>query len=243
MQQVGENAFWGTGTDVGWLVVRDGRDLTLVDTGYPGDVRRLEESLAVIGHTPRDVRAVLLTHAHVDHLGGLQHLHDQHGVPVLMHPAEVPLARGDRREQAGPLDVVVRSWRPRVAAWSMRITRAGALRHPRIEHAEAWVGTTSLDLPGRPVPVPCPGHTSGHTAYLFADAGVVATGDALVTAHPVSGRSGPQRVPDFFSHSPAEARESLSVLATLDADTVVPGHGPPWRGRLADAVAQAQAQG
>ena len=33
MQQVGDDAFFGTGTDVGWLVVRDGRDLTLVDTG------------------------------------------------------------------------------------------------------------------------------------------------------------------------------------------------------------------
>ena len=240
MQQVAENAFHGTGTDVGWLAVRDGRDLTLVDTGWPGDVASLEQQLAAIGHDPRDVRAVLLTHAHVDHLGALNHLHDTYGVPVLMHPDEVPLATGERREQAGPIDVLTRAWRPQVAAWSTRILRAGALRHPRVPHAEAWSGD-ALDLPGRPVPVPCPGHTSGHTAYLFPDAGVVATGDALVTAHPVSRRDGPQRLPDFFSHAPAEARSSLDALAGLDADTVVPGHGPAWRGRLAEAVAQAQA--
>jgi glyoxylase-like metal-dependent hydrolase (beta-lactamase superfamily II) len=173
-------------------------------------------------------------------MGGLNHLHEAYGVPVLMHPDEVPLARGERREQAGPLDVLVRSWRPSVAAWSARIMRAGALRHPKVAHAEAWAGPTPLDLPGRPVPVPCPGHTSGHTAYLFADAGVVATGDALITAHPVSRTDGPQRVPDFFSHAPEPARTSLSALADLDADTIVPGHGPVWRGRLADAVAQAQ---
>jgi glyoxylase-like metal-dependent hydrolase (beta-lactamase superfamily II) len=225
---------------VGWLAVRDGHDLTLVDTGWPGDVASLEAGLATIGHHPRDVRAVLLTHAHVDHLGGLNHLHDAYGVPALMHPDEVPVARGERREQAGPIDVLVRSWRPSVAAWSARILRAGALRHPRVAHAEAWAGPTRLDLPGRPVPVPCAGHTSGHTAYLFADAGVVATGDALVTAHPVTRVDGPQRLPDFFSHAPEAARASLSALAGLDADTVVPGHGPVWRGRLADAVAQAQ---
>ncbi|GAA1929242.1 MBL fold metallo-hydrolase [Nocardioides marmoribigeumensis] len=241
MQQVGDDAFHGTGTDVGWLAVRDGRDLTLVDTGWPGDVSRLEEQLAAIGHHPRDVRAVLLTHAHVDHMGALRHLHEAYGVPVLMHPDEVPLARGDRREQAGPLDVLVRAWRPRVAAWSARIMRAGALQHPRVAHAEAWAGPTALDLPGGPVPVPCPGHTSGHTAYLFPGIGVVATGDALVTAHPVTGIDGPQRLPDFFSHAPEDARMSLSVLADLDADTVVPGHGPVWRGQLAEAVAQAQA--
>ena len=240
MQQVGDDAFAGTGTDVGWLAVRDGRDLTLVDTGWPGDVEALEAGLATIGHHPRDVRAVLLTHAHVDHLGGVNHLHHTYGVPVLMHPDEVPLARGERREQAGPVDVLVRAWRPRVAAWSARIMRVGALSHPHVDHAEAWAAPTALDLPGGPVPVPCPGHTSGHTAYLFAGAGVVATGDALVTAHPVTRRHGPQRLPDFFSHAPEEARTSLSVLAGLDADTVVPGHGPVWRGSLADAVAQAQ---
>ncbi len=241
MQQVGDDAFAGTGTDVRWLVVREGRDLTLVDTGYPGDVAGLEQGLAVIGHSPGDVRAVLLTHAHVDHVGAVNHLHDAYGVPVLMHPAEVPLARGERTEQAGPRDVLVRAWRPRVALWSARIMRAGALRHPHAEHAEAWVADpTGLDLPGAPVPVPCPGHTSGHTAYLFRDAGVVATGDALVTGHPAARRKGPQRLPDFFSHVPDEARASLDVLADLDADTVVPGHGHVWRGRLADAVAQAQ---
>lgn len=240
MQQVGDDAFHGTGTDVGWLAVRDGRDLTLVDTGWPGDVGALEAGLAAIGHHPRDVRAVLLTHAHVDHTGAVNHLHEAYGVPVLMHPEEVPLARGARREQAGPLDVLVRAWRPSVAAWSMRIVRAGAFEHPRLEHAEAWPGTQELDLPGHPVPVPCAGHTSGHTAYLFAHAGVLATGDALVTAHPVSRTDGPQVLPDFFSHAPVAARRSLSALADLDADTIVPGHGPAWRGRLADAVAQAQ---
>lgn len=240
MQQVGDDAFAGTGTDVRWLVVRDGRDLTLVDTGWPGDVDALEEGLAAIGHHPRDIRAVLLTHAHVDHTGGLRRLHERYAVPVLMHPDEVPLARGDRKEQASPLDVLVRSWRPSVAAWSARIMRAGALKHPRVEHAEPWPDTHPLDLPGGPVPVPCAGHTSGHTAYLFPGAGVVATGDALVTAHPVSRTDGPQVLPDFFSHAPVAARQSLSVLADLDADTIVPGHGPAWRGRVADAVAQAQ---
>ncbi len=240
MQHVGTDAFAGAGTDVGWLVVREGRDLTLVDTGWPGDVAALESGLAAIGHHPRDVRAVLLTHAHVDHTGALNHLHDTYGVPVLMHPDEVPLARGERRERAGPLDVLVRAWRPSVAAWATRIMRAGALSHPHVDHAEAWPGPSPLDLPGGPVPVPCPGHTSGHTAYLFPGAGVVATGDALVTAHPVSRVHGPQRLPDFFSHAPEAARASLDVLSGLDADTIVPGHGPVWRGRIADAVAQAQ---
>ena len=239
MQQVGDNAFLGSGTDVNWLVVREGRDLTVVDAGYPGDLGRLEADLASLGHHPRDIRAVLVTHNHVDHVGTLNHLHATYGTPALVHPDEIPMLRGERKEEASPVDVALRSWRPSVLAWSIRIMRAGALRHPHVMHAEAWPGTHGLDLPGRPVPVPCTGHTSGHTAYHFAGAGVVASGDALVTGHAIMPAQGPQRVPDFFSHAPEEARASLAVLADLDADTIAPGHGSVWRGDLHEAVEQA----
>ncbi len=57
-----------------------------------------------------------------------------------------------------------------------------------------------LDVPGRPVPVVTPGHTSGHTCYHLPDAGVLITGDALVTGHPIVARTGPQMVAPMFQH-------------------------------------------
>jgi len=240
MRQVANGVWMGTGTSVNWMVVRDGGQLTLVDSGYPGDLGQLEASLAEVGHRPSDITAVLLTHAHVDHTGGLNALREHYGVPVFMHPEEVPLARGERREQATTWDVVSRSWRPRVATWGWQILRAGAMTHPVIGHARAWDADGALDLPGCPVPVPCSGHTSGHTAYLFVDRGVIATGDALVTGHPVSGKHTPHLLPGFFNTSTDEARAALARLAAVDADTIVPGHGPVWMGSLrlaADAAA------
>lgn len=236
MKQVADAAWMGTGTVVNWMVVRDGDALTLVDSGWPGDVGALEASINAIGHSLGDVTAVLLTHAHVDHTGGLNALWERHRIPVLMHPAEVPLARGERREQASPLDVACRAWKPRVAAWSAKIMRAGALSHPTIAHAKAWEPGGPLDLPGRPVPVPCEGHTSGHAAYLFPGQGVIATGDALVTEHPVSGKRTPHLLPAFFSTSAEQARAALDSLAEVDADVVVPGHGPVWTGSIRTAV-------
>ncbi|WP_372346943.1 MBL fold metallo-hydrolase [Streptomyces sp. KL116D] len=41
-----------------------------------------------------------------------------------------------------------------------------------------------LDRPRSPVPVHTPGHTRGHCAYHPPTAGILVTGDALVTAHP-----------------------------------------------------------
>lgn len=244
VREIAGDVFLVTGTHVNWVVVREGSDVTLVDSGYPGDVDRLEESLRLLGHRPHDVRAVLLTHAHVDHTGGLVHLHRRYNTRVLAHPDEVPLARGERTEQASTADVARRAWRPRVARWSLAITAVGATQHPTAPYVEELptVGgdAAPLDLPGAPVPVPTPGHTSGHAAYHFARHGVVATGDALVTGHALSTVTGPQLLPEFFAHDDARAATSLDTLAALDADAVLPGHGPTWRGSLRVAVERAR---
>jgi glyoxylase-like metal-dependent hydrolase (beta-lactamase superfamily II) len=68
----------------------------------------------------------------------------------------------------------------------------------------------------------------------------VLTGDALVTGHPTSARRGPQLLPAFFSHDTEQAVAALDDLARLDADVVLPGHGPAHRGPVRDAVARAR---
>lgn len=237
--RVARDVFCAEGTAVNWVLLREGRDLTLVDAGYPGDVDAVLASLAAIGHGPEDVRAVLVTHAHVDHVGALNHLHQQHGTPTLMHPDEVANATGERHESATPADVARRAWRPSVLRWSLAITRAGGTQHPVATHAEAFDLDGPLDLPGRPVPVHLPGHTSGSAAFVLPESGVVVTGDALVTGHPLLPEAGPQLLPDFFHHDPAAARVALGTLRTVDADLLVPGHGRPWRGDLGAAVDRA----
>jgi glyoxylase-like metal-dependent hydrolase (beta-lactamase superfamily II) len=235
--QVADNVFAFTGTDVNWVLVRDGADLTLVDAGWHGDVQHVERSIRSLGARPQDLRAVLLTHAHADHTGALNHLHDHYGVPVYCAAAEVPNAVGETTESGGPLDVAKLLYRPPVIGWAVRITRAGALRHVTVPAAEPFPPHgDGLDLPGRPIPVPTPGHTSGHTSFLLPGSGVLVSGDALVTAHPTLNEVGPSLLPAFFSHDQAESVDALKTLRELDADTLVPGHGPTWYGPIGAAA-------
>lgn len=104
----------------------------------------------------------------------------------------------------------------------LRIVRAGATRPVSIGAAQAFASGGALDLPGAPIPVA----THGHTAYHVPQHGVIITGDALVTAHPLSKLRGPQLLPPVFDHGPADTRAALDHLAALDAQTVVPGHDP-----------------
>jgi glyoxylase-like metal-dependent hydrolase (beta-lactamase superfamily II) len=240
MEQVGRDVFLVTGTDVNWVLLREGDALTLVDGGYPADLPAVEASVRSLGLRPHDVVAILVTHAHVDHLGAVNPFRARYGTPVHLHPLEVAHARREYLEQLSPGTVVANLWRPRVLPWALRVARAGASKDVAAPHAEPFPASGALDLPGSPVPVLTAGHTSGHTAFFLPALGAVISGDVLVTGHALSPTTGPQLIAPWFNHgTDAEVREALTALAALDADLVLPGHGPPHREPLRAAVARA----
>ena len=223
---------------VSWVLVTEGREVTLIDSGYPGDRVRVTASLERIGRSPADLRAVLLTHAHPDHIGSAAYLRRVHGVPVLAHQREAGNVRGDRIEQVSELTLLRMLWRPAVMLWLFDVLRLHGARPERLRELDLFT-EGRLDVPGAPVAVPTPGHTSGHTSFHLPDRGALVVGDALMTGHVLARRRGPQLLPEFFNTDTGQARASLQRLAGLAADVVVPGHGPIFPGSPALAVRQA----
>jgi glyoxylase-like metal-dependent hydrolase (beta-lactamase superfamily II) len=237
--RIREDVYLVSGSNTNWVVVKEGDSATLIDSGYPADYERLLASLAAIGLSPGDVSALLVTHAHNDHIGAAERLRALHGIPVFMHEDEVAHARRDFLQQVSAGQVLRQVWRPGVLLWAVHTLRAGGTYHVPVLSPRPFPVAGSLDLPGAPIPVHTPGHTLGHCAYHLPASGIVVSGDALVTGHPTSRISGPQLLPDMFHADRERALTSLVALAGIDADVVVPGHGPVHYGSVQEASTQA----
>lgn len=219
---------------VNWVILQDDDGVTLIDGGYPGHADAVVESLHRIGSAPEEVRAALLTHAHVDHLGGLVKLRSRYSFDVYADPHEVAHARREYLEQANAVSLAPISWRPRVLHWLSQILPLGALSRTGLDDTAPFPALAAL--PGRPVALPCPGHTRGHSAFLVADGEILVTGDALITGHLITSAQGPQCLGPIFTHDPERNAESLESLAATEANMILPGHGDLWEGPVRTAV-------
>ena len=224
-------------------VIEGDDGVTLVDAAYPATWSAVRRCLADVGRSACEIRGLVLTHGHFDHVGFASRLQRCYGVQVwasaedahlLRHPYRY---RPERPRFAYP-PVHPRSW-PVLAA----MVRAGALRVPGVVADHLVEGRTVLALPGRPEIVPTPGHTDGENVVHLPGHGAVLTGDALVTLDPYTGRRGPRAVARAATNDARLALASLDAVADLEVAAVLPGHGEPWFGGSRAAVVAARAAG
>ena len=98
-------------------------------------------------------------------------------------------------------------------------------------------------MPGRPVVLHTPGHSTGHSCFWLESRRLLVAGDLLCTLNPLTGRRGPQLMPSAFNLSSASILDSLTKIEGLDAGVIVFCHGEPWTGGAGEAVRLARATG
>lgn len=216
-------------------LVEDGGEVVIVDAGAPADWTTLPGALAAMGRSLDDVRAVLLTHAHEDHIGFAERAR-QAGIPAHIHEADAALARGEEKTHRS----IVGPYRPApLIGFLLHYARRGLLRVPRIQEVVTFGDGSTLAVPGAPRVIHVPGHTLGSAALHFPGHDALFTGDAINTYAFTSGRTGPQLSP--LNRDRAQALESITRLKDVEATHLLPGHGAPWTQGVHAALAAVRA--
>lgn len=165
----------------------------------PGDeAQRLKERLRAKGLTPT---AILLTHAHFDHIMAVDELAESYGIPVYVHTDDAAMLT-----------------RTELNCGAMIGARATAKADKQVSDGER------LTLAGMEVQVlHTPGHTPGGVCYYFPQAEVVFSGDTLFCES--VGRT------DFPGGSMAQLVRSIreKLFSLPDLTIVYPGHGEPTK--------------
>jgi glyoxylase-like metal-dependent hydrolase (beta-lactamase superfamily II) len=220
----------GDGVVNSYLVEEAGA-VTIIDAAMPGYWDDLLAELGAIGRGLGDVRAVLLTHGHSDHIGFAERARREANVPVEIHELDAALARGEVPNPARGFGRI----RPiPLLSFLLLGLRNGGLRRPTVAEVVTFGDGATLDVPGSPRVVHVPGHTPGSAALLMSSGGALFVGDAFATYAVTTGEHGPVVAP--FTADADEAVASLARLERLDAGLVLPGHGEPWTGGIEAAV-------
>ncbi len=176
----------------------------LVDTGMKGSAKKILKEVE-----GRDVSAVALTHAHVDHAGGAKRVTEALGVPYWAGAADAEAASTGTA-------VVAKPWMEHgnVANFDgVPVTR-------ELREGDEVAGFQVLDTPG---------HSAGHVSYWRESDRVLICGDVFNTMNLLTTKVGLHQPPGLFTPDPAANRRAMRRLAELEPAVMCVGHGPPWR--------------
>lgn len=219
-----------TATAVNAFLVNTGGRLVLIDTGaaqlFGPSVGRILTNLRAAGYEPSQIDAVLLTHLHGDHVGGLLGPDGQPAFPKATVYA--PQAEADHW-----LNPETAAKAPEQAKRFFKMPQDATAPYIKAGAFKTFQGTAEL-LPGIK-PVPTPGHTPGHTAYLIESRGqrLLVWGDIVHNAAVQFER--PQVTIEFDTDArqALQTRKDLFKWTAKDALLVAGAHLPfPGLGRV-----------
>ena len=194
--------------------------MVMVDAGSRRKEKKFFRRLAGLGIQPHQIRLIIVTHAHYDHVGSLAAIKGKCGAKVAVHEAESEILARGRMVVPPGTNILGRL----ISGLGRRVNHRGWLDFPPARadiQVQGELPLTDFGLAGRLLPTP--GHTPGSISLLL-DSGEVFVGDAAVNFLPWG--LGPIMPP--FASDTERLFETWRELLRLKVTTVYPAHGSPF---------------
>ena len=189
--------------------------LALLDTGFPNSTKKILAAVRELGGTPRDVRNIILTHCHPDHIGSAAALKRETGATVWAHPVDAPRIEAGETFRDGMTASPGLRNRILTRVLSGQIRRVEPTKVDRLlEDGES--PSFARDLTA----IHSPGHCAGQIAFIWDRLGGV-----LFAADTCVNRGG-LRLP-VATEDARLARASLTRIAGFTFDKICVMHGRP----------------
>lgn len=198
----------------------------LIDSGAAGNAERITHQVQQAGYDPSEIRTLVLTHTHLDHIGSTGELATRFGMALAAHRTEIPYIEGRTSLPAASLLQKFINW---VGEKSMR-------RHPVGPVPRSLRDGEMLDEAGKLEVLHTPGHTPGSLCLFHRERKILFCGDLLFNAHPVTGKKGLRPSISLVTVDQEQVVESIRRIAGLETEILCPGHGEPIRQDAAGAI-------
>jgi len=217
MQEVISNVYMIEGLRVvNVFVIVEDAGLTLIDAGTSGTVDTIIAQIEAAGHAISDIKRIIITHAHSDHIGGLAELIKRSGAQAIAHQDEVG-------------DIEQTSVAPPTALW-IRVLGWLMARFNKLMPAKVAVTVQDgemIDVLGGLRVIHTPGHTPGCIVLYQPEQQLLFCGDVLFNGNLFTGRGGIRLPPKPVSTDAVQAEASARDLMNLPLETILFGHGTP----------------
>ena len=200
-------------------------EITVVDTGFPGNGQKILDYIRDIGRQTEDIKRILITHFHFDHSGSALEIHNLTGASIIAHKDEVInnndgtlLLRKGEESEPPPLwyKLALRATglgrkSPKKPARELHDTPV----HETVSHGDVIPGLGGVSI------ILSPGHTPGSISPFVSDPKIIFLGDSVINNIDRLSR------PLIWDRSKRRTLDkSLQELRELDAAIACFGHGP-----------------
>lgn len=204
-------------------LIEDPDGLTIIDGGISRSTSAIIRQIIESGRKLTDIKRILLTHAHVDHVGALAVLRDQSGATLITSEGEKPYAEGALPvARADPANL---SFADRLMAFGPPSRFTGITVDRTVSDGDVIESMGGLQV------VATPGHAPGHVSYWQPERRILFTGDVMMHLF------GKLRLPfAAYTVDMAENKRSVQKVAQLEPLIACFGHGVPLTQNTGDTI-------